>query len=97
MQEIGKECAYKKIGLVLTKYWLLLKVTDRVLPRLIFFAISSIENVTTPLAIFPLTKLFLIKNVWMDPMELDDAEEEVFNQDLMTRIMLDIPEVGLRL
>ena len=37
MQEIGKECAYKKIGLVLTKYWLLLKVTDRVLPRLIVF------------------------------------------------------------
>ena len=33
----------------------------------------------------------------MDPMELDEPEEEVFNQDLMTRIMLDIPEVGLRI
>ena len=42
-------------------------------------------------------KLFLIKNEWMDPMELDEPEEEVFNQDLMTRIMLDIPEVGLRI
>ena len=38
-------------------------------------------------------KLFLTKNVWMDPMESENPEEEAFNQDLMMRIKLDIPEV----